>query len=106
MPITKRPTSNTPAPAAEPAKEEAIQEFIQGAPDAKPAIPLGISVITNKDGTYSNTYDKPGATEQITIRIPSTMLERATKMAERQGIPRASYIKRALALQLNQDEAE
>lgn len=90
MPITKRPT----APAPDAANEKAIADFIQGAPDsrAQPAPAVG------KPAAASD------ATEQITIRIPKALLDRATQMSERQGIPRASYIKRALALQLEQDE--
>lgn len=90
MPITKRPT----APAPDPASEKAIADFIQGAPDSRtpPAAPTVRTTPTSE------------ATEQITIRIPKALLDRATRMAERQGIPRASYIKRALALQLEADE--
>lgn len=87
MSIIKRPPTAAPGPAA----EQAIANFIQGAPDS------GAAVAAPK-----NTPND--VAEQITIRIPKALLERATRMAERQGIPRASYIKRALALQLEQDE--
>ena len=85
MSIIKRPP--TPAPGL--AAEQAIANFIQSAPDA---------------GAATSKAQSSDMTEQITIRIPKALLERATRMAERQGIPRASYIKRALALQLEQDE--
>ncbi len=87
MSIIKRPS--TPAPGA--VNEQAIASFIQGAPDSG-------AVATTAKSQHSD------AAEQITIRVPKALLERATRMAERQGIPRASYIKRALALQLEQDE--
>lgn len=84
MGITKRPAVTSPAPAT----EKAVETFIQGAPDAKP---------------QSRSLDTE-VSEQITIRIPKAILDRATKMAAKQGIPRASYIKRALTLQLIEDE--
>lgn len=87
MPITKRPSAHT-----EPETNAAIDAFIQGAPDSNAG---------QKPPEASQTNE---VAEQISIRVPKALLERATKMAERQGIPRASYIKRALALQLEQDE--
>jgi predicted DNA binding CopG/RHH family protein len=91
MPITKRPA----VPAQDAASEKAIADFIQGAPDSR--IPMGAPQ-TAKPAQATEVA------EQITIRIPKGLLDRATRMAERQGIPRASYIKRALALQLEEDE--
>ena len=87
MPITKRP--GTPAT---PESDAAINAFIQGAPDSQAG---------QKQTEPSQSSE---VAEQISIRVPKALLDRATKMAERQGIPRASYIKRALALQLEQDE--
>jgi predicted DNA binding CopG/RHH family protein len=89
MPIIKRPTVQAPDAAS----ERAISDFIQGAPDSRTLPAAAAKPVQANE-----------ATEQITIRIPKLLLERATKMAERQGIPRASYIKRALALQLEVDE--
>ena len=91
MPITKRPA--VPAPDA--TSEKAIADFIQGAPDSH--MPLALT-------QAAKPAQATEAAEQITIRIPKGLLDRATRMAERQGIPRASYIKRALALQLEEDE--
>ncbi len=77
MSITKRRV-----PASQPAGEA----FIQGAPDGKHATP----------------DDDKGV--QITLRMQKAQLEKVTAVAKRQGIPRASYIKRAIAIQLETDE--
>lgn len=82
MAITKRPLIAPP-------KEQDIEKFIQSAPDGEKL----------KEGKE----DDKGS-EQITLRIAKDQLARLTEMAEKQGIPRASYIKRAIALQLAQDE--
>lgn len=92
MAITKRPQPSS----------EAVEKFIQGAPDAK-AIPTGISAYKDQDGSIKNSYDT-GPSEQITLRIPKEQLDRITKMAQKQGIPRSNYIKRAIMLQLAEDE--
>jgi predicted DNA binding CopG/RHH family protein len=91
MPITKRPTVSTPDAVS----EKAIADFIQGAPDSR------MQLAPTQTAKPAQATE---AAEQITIRIPKGLLDRATRMAERQGIPRASYIKRALALQLEEDE--
>lgn len=87
MTIIKRPSAGTPTSTPPPGGEKAIEAFIKGAPDANAVAGQATE-----------------ATEQISIRVPKALLDRATQMAERQGIPRASYIKRALAMQLQQDE--
>jgi len=43
---------------------------------------------------------------QITLRMSRADLARLTATAKRQGIARASYIKRAVFLQLEGDEAK
>jgi predicted DNA binding CopG/RHH family protein len=91
MAITKRPTLSTPTP-------EAVERFIQGAPDSKPAQtaqPAAVSHVA-EEGEEGSI--------QITLRIGKAQLARITTIAKRQGIPRASYIKRAIALQLVADE--
>lgn len=94
MGITKRP-----APA--PRTPEAVESFINGAPDAK--------VVTAPRPQEDVLPPLPNQDEeegsvQITLRIGKEQLARLTAAAKRQGIPRASYIKRAIALQLEADE--
>jgi predicted DNA binding CopG/RHH family protein len=63
-----------------------VEKFIQAAPDGK---------------------DKSAVEEggvQITLRMSREQLDRLTKIANRQGIPRASYIKRAVFIQVEADE--
>lgn len=91
MGITKRP-----APA--PRTPEAIESFINGAPDAKVSAPLPDVL------PPANSQDEEEGSVQITLRIGKEQLSRLTAVAKRQGIPRASYIKRAIALQLEADE--
>lgn len=79
--ITKPPVRST-------TKNVAIDKFIQGAPDAR--------------STKSNKGEEEGV--QITLRLNKEQLERITSVAKRQGIPRASYIKRAVFIQLEADE--
>ena len=79
MGITKKP--------AMPTREPAVDRFIQSAPD----------------GTKSGTEDEKDGV-QITLRISKDQLDRLTAVAKRQGIPRASYIKRAVFIQLEADE--
>jgi predicted DNA binding CopG/RHH family protein len=75
--------------------ESALQAFIQAAPDApKPVKPAREPKASEDDGV------------QITLRLSREQLERLTRMAKRQGIARASYIKRAVFLQLEGDEAK
>jgi hypothetical protein len=86
MAIVKRPTELT----IRPSENEAMDRFIQGAPDG-------------------NTKEPPPPAEegrgvQITLRINPDQLAKVTAAAKRQGIPRASYIKRAIAMQLEIDE--
>lgn len=90
MAITKRP--QVPAPT-----EQALERFIQGAPDSK-ASP------TSKPTTPKDGEEGEEASVQITLRIGKDQLARITAAAKLQGIPRASYIKRAIALQLTADE--
>lgn len=88
MAIIKKPIVNQ--------VESALQKFIQAAPDApklaKPAREK--KAVAEEDGV------------QITLRLSRDQLERLTRMAKRQGIARASYIKRAVFLQLEGDEAK
>jgi len=79
MAIIKRPS--------QPVKVQDVEKFIQGAPD-------GVKTQANDDKD----------SVQITLRISKDQLERVTEMAKRQGIPRASYIKRAIAIQLDTDD--
>lgn len=94
MPITKRPT-----PAASKEHEEALAKFIQGAPDARAHVPA-------KEVNAPESNDNEEGSVQITLRISKALLDRMTAIAKKQGIPRASYIKRAIALQLMADENE
>lgn len=77
----------TKAPAPKVSQEAAAKRFIEGAPD-------GSSATTEEDGKGV----------QITLRMNKNQLERVTAIAKRQGIPRASYIKRAIAMQLEADD--
>lgn len=80
MGITKKPGGAVP-PAA------ALNKFIEAAPDgAKPA------------------KDQDDDSVQITLRMSREQLARLTEVAKRQGIPRASYIKRSVFIQLEADE--
>jgi predicted DNA binding CopG/RHH family protein len=78
MAITKKPSMPV---AAKPS----VDRFIEAAPD----------------GTKKQ---EEGEGVQITLRMSKEQLERITKIAKRQGIPRASYIKRAVFIQLETDE--
>lgn len=89
MAITKRPQL--------PSNEEAMARFIQGAPDAKPLPPAQTAPTPLPEESEEGSV-------QITLRIGKEQLARLTALAKRQGIPRASYIKRAIALQLEADE--
>jgi predicted DNA binding CopG/RHH family protein len=81
-----------------PKKEHALQKFIATAPDApqqsQPAKPEPVPKAQDEDSV------------QITLRMSRADLERLTATAKRQGIARASYIKRAVFLQLAGDEAK
>lgn len=79
MAITKKPTTAQPAPAA-------LNHFIESAPD----------------GAKTKTVEGEGT--QITLRLSKEQLDRITAISKRQGIPRASYIKRAVFIQLEADE--
>lgn len=83
MTIVKKPVL-APAPPA-----PKLEQFIQAAPDG---------------------MHKPAAQEeegvQISLRMTREQLERITAIAKRQGIPRASYIKRAVFLQVEADEGK
>lgn len=79
MAIVKKPS----APLAVPT----LERFIEGAPD----------------GTDKSKADT-GEGVQITLRMSKSQLERITTLAKRQGIPRASYMKRAVFIQLEEDE--
>lgn len=79
MTITKKPGGVSPVAA--------LNKFIESAPDGtKPAKPQDEESV------------------QITLRLSREQLERLTKVAKRQGIPRASYIKRSVFIQLEADE--
>ena len=82
MAIVKKPTL-----AAAPAPAPKLDQFIQGAPDG---------------GGQKSTLSEEGV--QISLRMSREQLERITTIAKRQGIPRASYIKRAVFLQVEADE--
>lgn len=77
-----------PALAAAPAPTPKLEQFIQGAPDG--------------GGQKPAPSDEEGV--QISLRMSREQLERITAIAKRQGIPRASYIKRAVFLQVEADE--
>lgn len=79
MAITKKPQIASPTPAA-------VARFIEAAPD-------GTKAPAEQDGGV-----------QITLRMSKEQLARITAISKRQGIPRASYIKRAVFLQLEADE--
>lgn len=79
MAITKKPVLAPPTPAA-------VNRFIEAAPD-------GAKVPVEPEGGI-----------QISLRMSKEQLARITAIAKRQGIPRASYIKRAVFLQLEADE--
>lgn len=81
MSITKKPTT-LPAPT------KAVENFIERAPD----------------GVNAKTADEESNGVQITLRMSREHLARLTQVAARQGIPRASYIKRAVFIQLEADE--
>lgn len=85
MAIVKRPAATAPATKA---AEAAAERFIQAAPDGM-------------QGHAAEPEEGRGV--QITLRINKAQLDRVTAAAKRQGIPRASYIKRAIALQLEAD---
>jgi predicted DNA binding CopG/RHH family protein len=78
MAIVKKPGILPPA--------STLEKFIEAAPD----------------GTKIKTTDEESV--QITLRMSKEQLERITKIAKRQGIPRASYIKRSVFIQLEEDE--
>ena len=82
MAIVKKPIL---APAPVPAPK--LDQFIQGAPDG---------------GGQKSAPSEEGV--QISLRMNREQLERVTAIAKRQGIPRASYIKRAVFLQVEVDE--
>ena len=76
--MTKKPVSEA---------QPALKKFIEAAPD----------------GAASANLIEEGNV-QITLRMTRDQLERISKMAKRQGIPRASYIKRSVFIQLETDE--
>ena len=82
MAIVKKPQLQT-------AQAPSLDKFIQAAPDGD---------------QKASGKEEEGV--QITLRLDKMQLERLTKMAKRQGIPRASYIKRAVFIQLETDEAK
>lgn len=83
MTIVKKPTL-----AAAPAPAPKLEQFIQGAPDG--------------GGPKAAPAEEEGV--QISLRMSREQLERITAIAKRQGIPRASYIKRAVFMQVEADE--
>ena len=78
MAITKKPQSSAQTTAK-------VDSFIESAPDG-------------------NLKKKSDESVQITIRLTTEQLNRITAIAKRQGIPRASYMKRSVFIQLEQDE--
>ena len=80
MSIIKKPANKTPTAV--------VENFIEGAPDGS----KGKTIAEGKDGV------------QITLRMSKEQLNRISTIAKRQGIPRASYIKRAVFIQLEADE--
>lgn len=80
MAIVKKPS--VPAPA----ENSSVERFIESAPD----------------GAKKATEEGDGV--QITLRMSKEQLARITAVSKRQGIPRASYIKRAVFIQLEVDE--
>lgn len=79
MAITKKPDS-VPLVAAQ-------EKFIEAAPDGA-----------------KSTKAQDDDSVQITLRLSREQLERLTQVSKRQGIPRASYIKRSVFIQLESDE--
>lgn len=79
-------------------RENALQKFIGTAPDApppsQPAKPAPAPKAPDEDSV------------QITLRMSRADLARLTATAKRQGLARASYIKRAVFLQLAGDEVK
>lgn len=80
MSIIKKPATKAPTAA--------VEKFIEAAPDGS----KGKTTTEEKDGV------------QITLRMSKEQLDRISAIAKRQGIPRASYIKRAVFIQLEADE--
>ena len=80
MAITKKPSVQS--------SFKAIDSFIEGAPD----------------GAKAKTTEEEKENVQITLRMSKEQLDRITRIAKRQGIPRASYIKRSVFIQLEVDE--
>ena len=83
MSITKKPAIKPSVPAT-----AAVEKFIEGAPD----------------GSQAKTASDVNDGVQITLRMSKEQLDRINTIAKRQGIPRASYIKRAVFIQLDADE--
>lgn len=54
--------------------------------------------------TISHQLQDSESSTQITLRLTRAQLLRLNAAAKRQGIPRASYIKRAIALQMEADQ--
>jgi len=67
-------------------------QFIEAAPDGQNS-----GAVASADGKKSDSV-------QITLRIGQSQLDRLTAIAERQGITRAAYMKRAVFIQLEIDE--
>lgn len=80
MSIIKKPAIKAPTAA--------VEKFIEAAPDGSKR--------------KATTEEKDGV--QITLRMSKEQLDRISAIAKRQGIPRASYIKRAVFIQLEADE--
>lgn len=99
MAITK-PIKPTPQPSP---TSDALDKFIQGAPDGSKESKKAERTEDRRSVLLPHIKE---ATEQITLRLPLSMLARLDRIAARQGIPRASYIKRAISMQLLQDEPE
>lgn len=81
MAITKKPNASSTSPA--------LAHFIEAAPD----------------GSQTARVDDEESV-QITLRLSRAQLARIGTMAKRQGVPRASYIKRSVFVQLEADEQE
>ncbi len=82
MAIVKKPVRQ----GGEPAQD--LEKFIEAAPDGS-----RMKHVSNEEENV-----------QITLRLSREQLERITAASKREGIPRASYIKRCIFVTLERDE--
>lgn len=83
MSITKKPSQQQDKPLKN------LEKFIEGAPDGRKA---------------TQPKEEDDESVQITLRLSREQLDRIGAVAKRQGIPRASYIKRCVFVTLERDE--